>query len=203
MKFIFPCMCACCPFSHVRLFASLWTVVARRASLSMGFSRQEYWSGVPCPPPGDLPNRGMEPSSPATPVLQTDSLVLSHQGSPWFPLDVYYEGFRQKQGLGACWNGPCWNEQASGLNHHLRGRVVGMKREGSITGFTLRFWDLFWAKTGPGGLCGTWWQLEGCPHALGQGVPRAKLLLSGGFLKAFLLTAMLGNCKVHESSYYW
>ena len=40
-------------FSHVRLFATLWTV-ARQASLSMGFSRQEYWSGLPCPPLGDL-----------------------------------------------------------------------------------------------------------------------------------------------------
>lgn len=42
---------------------------------------------------------------------------------------------------------------------------------------------------------------KGCPHALGQGVPREKLLLSGGSLKAFLLTAMLSSCKVHESSY--
>ena len=47
-----------------------WTVV-RQAPLSMGFSRQEYWSGLPCPPPGDLPNPGIEPRSLA---LQTDSL---------------------------------------------------------------------------------------------------------------------------------
>jgi len=46
--------------------------------LSMGFSRQEYWSGLPCPPPGDLPDPGIEPLSPA---LQTDSLPLSHLGS--------------------------------------------------------------------------------------------------------------------------
>ena len=49
-------------FSHVRLFATLWTV-ARQASLSMGFSRQEYWSGLPCPPSGDLPHPGIEPAS--------------------------------------------------------------------------------------------------------------------------------------------
>ena len=49
-------------FSRVRLFATLWTV-ARQAPLSMGFSRQEYWSGLPCPPPGDLPHPGIEPSS--------------------------------------------------------------------------------------------------------------------------------------------
>ena len=42
-------------FSHVRLFASPWTV-ALQATLSMGFLRQEYWSGLPSPPPGDLPN---------------------------------------------------------------------------------------------------------------------------------------------------
>ena len=43
---------------------------------------QEYWSGLPCPPPGDLPDPGIEPASPASPELQMDSLLLSHQGSP-------------------------------------------------------------------------------------------------------------------------
>ena len=47
--------------SHVRLFATSWTV-AYQASLSMGFSRQEYWSGLPFPSPGDLPDPGIEPS---------------------------------------------------------------------------------------------------------------------------------------------
>ena len=49
-------------FSCVRLFATLWTV-ALHVPLSMGFSRQEYWSGLPCPPPGDLPDPGTEPVS--------------------------------------------------------------------------------------------------------------------------------------------
>ena len=48
--------------SHVRLFTALWTV-ACQAPLSMGFSQQEYWSGLPCPPPGDLPNPGIKPAS--------------------------------------------------------------------------------------------------------------------------------------------
>ena len=48
----------------------------------MGFSRQEYWNGSPCPSPGDLPNPGIEPVSPAAPVLQVDPLPLSQQGSP-------------------------------------------------------------------------------------------------------------------------
>ena len=55
--------------SRVRLFATPWTV-AHQAPLSMGFSRQEYWSGLPFPSPGDLPNPGIELGSPA---LQADS----------------------------------------------------------------------------------------------------------------------------------
>ena len=51
-----------CCFSHVLLFVILWTV-AHQAPLSIGFSRQEYWSGLPCPPPGDLPNLGIKPKS--------------------------------------------------------------------------------------------------------------------------------------------
>ena len=49
--------------SRVRLFVTPWTV-AYQAPLSMGFSRQEYWSGLPFPSPGDLPNPGIEPGSP-------------------------------------------------------------------------------------------------------------------------------------------
>ena len=54
--------------SRVRLFATPWTV-ARRGPLSMGFSRQEYWSGLACPPPGDLPIPGMEPVSLTSPAM--------------------------------------------------------------------------------------------------------------------------------------
>ena len=60
------CVCVCVwvlsHFSSVQLFMTLWTV-AHQAPLSMGFSRQEYWSGLPCPPPRDLPSPGIEPSS--------------------------------------------------------------------------------------------------------------------------------------------
>ena len=55
-----------------------WTV-AYQASLSMGFSRQEYWNGLPFPSPGDLPDPGIEPRSPA---LQADSLPSESQGKP-------------------------------------------------------------------------------------------------------------------------
>ena len=74
------CAHASC-FSHVWLFATLWTI-ARQAPLSTGFSRQECWSGLPCPPSGDLPDPGIKPMSPATLALQEDSLLLSHQESP-------------------------------------------------------------------------------------------------------------------------
>ena len=62
--------------SHVQLFVTPWTV-AYQAPLSMGFSRQEYWSGVPFPSPGGLPDPGMEPGSPA---LQADALPSEPPG---------------------------------------------------------------------------------------------------------------------------
>ena len=55
-------------FSHVQLFATPWTV-AHQTPLSMGFSRQEHWSGLPCPPPGDIPGPGITLTSPASPEL--------------------------------------------------------------------------------------------------------------------------------------
>ena len=61
--------------SRVRLFATPWTV-AYQAPPSTEFSRQEYWSGLPFPSPGDLPKPGIEPGSPA---LQTDALPSEHQ----------------------------------------------------------------------------------------------------------------------------
>ena len=63
--------CACMlitPFSHVHLFVTPWTV-ALQAPLSIGFSRQEYWSGWPCPPLGDLPDPGIKPASLMPPAL--------------------------------------------------------------------------------------------------------------------------------------
>ena len=69
------CVCMQSHFSHVLLFGTLWTV-AYQVSLSLGFSRQEYWSGLSCPSPGNLPNPGIDPGSPA---LQADSLPLNLQ----------------------------------------------------------------------------------------------------------------------------
>ena len=57
----------CCRLSRVRLFATPWTA-AHQAPLSMGFSRQESWSRLPCPAPGDLPDPGIRPASPKSPA---------------------------------------------------------------------------------------------------------------------------------------
>ena len=88
------CSCGLSSFCHVRFCATPWTV-ARQAPLSMGFSRQEYWSGLPCPPPGDLPNPGINPCllrllhwqagslplvSPGKPHLNTDNISFSPVG---------------------------------------------------------------------------------------------------------------------------
>ena len=67
-------------FSRVQLFVTPWTI-ARQAPLSMEFSRQEYWGGLPFPSPGDLPNPGIEPTPLESPALQVDSFPLSHWGS--------------------------------------------------------------------------------------------------------------------------
>ena len=66
---------------RVRLFGTSWTV-ARQAPLSMGFSRQEYWSGLPYLPPGDIPDPEIEPAPPVSPTSQADSLLLESLGKP-------------------------------------------------------------------------------------------------------------------------
>ena len=66
--------------SRVRLFSTPWTV-AYQAPPSMGFSRQEYWSGLPFPSPGDLPDAGIEPGSP---TFQADALMSEPRGKQTF-----------------------------------------------------------------------------------------------------------------------
>ena len=68
-------------FSRVGPFATPWTA-AHQAALSMGFSKREYWSGLPCPPPGDLPDPGSNPSSLRFLHCRRILYHLSHEGSP-------------------------------------------------------------------------------------------------------------------------
>ena len=74
------CVCAQ-SLSRVQLFATLWTL-ACQSPLSMEFSRQEYWSGLPFPPPGDLPDPGTEPMSLASPALAGGFFTTVSPGKP-------------------------------------------------------------------------------------------------------------------------
>ena len=80
--------------SHIQLFATTWTV-AHQALLSLGFSRQDYWSGLPCPPPGDLPNPGMKPTSLHLWHSKVGSLPLVLPGKPIiiYIKEQRYQGF--------------------------------------------------------------------------------------------------------------
>ena len=86
-------------FSRIWLSATPWTV-ARQAPLSMGFSRQEYWSGLPCPPPGDLPDPGIKPTSLYSPALAGGFFTAST--SPRKPRNA--KGFAQAPELVTAFN---------------------------------------------------------------------------------------------------
>ena len=70
--------CMLSRFSHVQLFGFLWTI-SHQTPLPMGFSKQEYWSGLPLASPGNLPDPGIEPRSPS---LQADALTSEPPGKP-------------------------------------------------------------------------------------------------------------------------
>ena len=80
--------------NRVRLFATPWTV-AHQAPPSMGFSRQEYWSGLPLPFPGDLPDPGIKPRSP---TLQVDALTSEPPGKPKIFLCLFLHGLESNPG---------------------------------------------------------------------------------------------------------
>ena len=67
--------------NHVQLFVTLWAV-AHQAPLSMGFSRQEYWSALPCPPLGDLPDPGIKAMSLTFPALAGEFFTTEPPGKP-------------------------------------------------------------------------------------------------------------------------
>ena len=100
------CMLSC--LSHVWLFATPWTV-AHHAPLSMGFSRQEYWSGLPCPPPGDLPDPGIKPTSFMSSALAGGFFIPS---ATWTA---------QAKWWGQCWIWPCsWSPNTTRLSWRSR-----------------------------------------------------------------------------------
>ena len=78
------CVCVCVLVAQLclTLFVTVWTV-ACQTPLSMGFSRQEHWSGFPCPPPGNLPDPGIEPVSLTSPALTGGFFTLVPPGKPY------------------------------------------------------------------------------------------------------------------------
>ena len=74
--------------NHVQLFAVPWSI-AHQASLSVGFSRQEYWSGLPFPSPGDLPDPRIKPASPASPELSGSFFIIEPPGKPLLIIIIY------------------------------------------------------------------------------------------------------------------
>ena len=89
VRFIIVCVCKLSCFSHEWLFVTLW-IVSCQAPLSMGFCSQEYWSELPCPPIGHIPEPGIESTFSLSPALQADSSPLNHQGSPRFIIRIPY-----------------------------------------------------------------------------------------------------------------
>ena len=100
--------CVLSPFHHIRPFATLWTT-ACQAPLSMGFSRQEHWSRLPCPPPGGLPDLGIEPvfiASPASPAggFFTTSTTCEAQQCTQSTNHKLYHQTHKKQAVNSGWS---------------------------------------------------------------------------------------------------
>ena len=99
-------MCAQ-PLQLCPTFCDPWTV-AHQAPLFMEFFGQEYWSGLPCSPPKDLPNPGTEPRAPVLPALQAHSLPLSHLGNPVWVVIFASQQFLFNRSVGSDSLWPPW-----------------------------------------------------------------------------------------------
>ena len=121
-------------FSRVRIFVTLRTV-ALQALPSVGFSTQEYWSELPCPPaPWDLPDPGIEPVSPESLALQADSLPLSHWGSQWVRLQVGISGKGTGRATGENTNDGPKSGASAGNRSRGSGSVRGNAKRGTGPG---------------------------------------------------------------------
>ena len=104
--------------SRVQLFATLWTVT-RQVPLSVGLPRQEYWSGLPCPPLGDLSNPGIELTSPEAPALQANFFFITEPSG-----EAHYEDY----GIGKTWliQGGDWLHCRNDWSSSRLSKAVGM-----------------------------------------------------------------------------
>ena len=142
-----------------------WTV-ACQAPLSMGFSRQECWSGLLSPPPGDLPNPGIKPESPVAPALKVDSLPLSpdwtrtghlippgHSGSLWGIWTRTVESQRENQAESRLLLHPGLTGSCQGLLPSLGSSVrgLGLCSQRGLSKTVARSWPVLWSR---GSSCG-------------------------------------------------
>ena len=123
--------------SRVQLFVTPWTC---QAPLFMEFSRQECWSGLPFPSPGDLPDPGVEPTSPASPAWQADSLPLSHQELTFCKMgyhltQVFLYMYKRKHGPQII--------SSSYFVHWVHGVITGSDETGIVDWSCLRLGFLF------------------------------------------------------------
>ena len=111
--------CGVSHFSCVQLFATLWTV-AHQAPLSMEFSRQEHWNGLPCPPPGDLPDPGIKPVCSTSAALASGFFPTSAPGKPTF---YVHDTLKEIPDWVLIWK---WKRKIAGVTRSGHSRQIGI-----------------------------------------------------------------------------
>ena len=138
--------CVLSYFSHVWLSVILWTAVCQ-ALLSTGFSRREYWTGLPCPPPGDLPDPGIELMSPAQAGGFLGSLPLAPSGKPiiWWLSDKQFAcQCRRCEFDPWVWNIP-WRRKCQTTPAFMPGKFHGQRSLASYSPRGAKSWT--WLST--------------------------------------------------------
>ena len=138
------CTCVLSRFSFVKLFATLWTV-ACQIPLSMGLSRQEYWSGLPCSPPGGRPNPGIEPLSHVS-YIHRHGLFTTRKNLPamqetqvqWLGQEDPLEKEMASHSSIRAWKIP-WTEETGGLQSRVTKNKSWLREQAHST-----IWEAFW-----------------------------------------------------------
>ena len=162
------CVCVCvrvCArtlsrFSRVQLFGTLWTV-AHQAVLSMRFSRQEYWSGLPCPAPGDLPNPGIEPTSLKSPAwtgrfFTIYTLPERQRGKINLKYSLLTPIYRSKDTESVFCYSRCYVFSLSYLSAECLGKLFSAKWDSPPWGHLARLEDIFVSHLRRSSYTGVW-----------------------------------------------